>query len=101
MHREKPVLRYTEQSLSQLVNRCKGDIVRIKWQDPTTSAGWFDSDKCEELDVVETIGVFIKENEKTIWFASTYHKGTEEFADQLIFPKGCILHIEVLGEVTS
>lgn len=80
-----------------MYNRKKGDICLIKWQDPTTSAGWFDSDELEHLDVVETVGCFVKENENTIWLATTWHVGNKEFADQLIFPKGCILHVEVIS----
>jgi len=76
-----------------------GDICKIMWQDPTTSAGWFTDSGYEELDVVCTIGVYLKENEKTIWFATTYHEGTKEFADQLIFPKGCILNVEIIDSL--
>ena len=82
-------------------NRKKGDLVKVKWLDPTTSAGWFDSEELEHLDVVETTGYFIHENECTLWLATTWHEGNKEFADQLIFPKGCILHVETISSDNS
>ena len=82
-------------------NRKKGDAVLIKWVDPTTSAGWFELEDLEHLDIVGTVGYFVKEDENTLWCATTYHSGTKSFADQLIFPKGCILHVETILEYDS
>ena len=78
-------------------NRKKGDIVTIKWQDPETDSGWFDGEDLPELEIVTTIGIYLKENETTLWIASTYHKGTGDFADRMTFPKGCILHVETIS----
>lgn len=77
--------------------RKKGDICRILWQDPEMDAGW--SDELKELEVVTSVGIFLKENERTIWFSSTYHAGTKESADIMTYPKGVILHVEVIGKV--
>lgn len=79
--------------------RKKGDICTIKWQDPETNAGW--SDELLELEVVTSVGIFLKENERTLWFSSTYHAGTKESADIMVYPKGCILHVEVIDSVKS
>lgn len=78
--------------------RVKGDICTIKWQDPETDAGWSDGTLLE-LEVVTSIGIFLKESDTTIWFSSTYHAGTKEFADIMTYPKGCILHVETIGKV--
>lgn len=77
--------------------RNKGDIVRIYWQDPETDSGWFENDDLPELEVVTSVGIFIKEDEKTLWVASTYHEGTKEFADRMTYPKGVILNVEVIS----
>jgi len=74
-----------------------GDICTILWQDPETDAGW--SEKLLELEVVTSVGIFLKENERTLWFSSTYHAGTKESADIMTYPKGCVLHVEVIGSV--
>jgi len=74
-----------------------GDICKIMWVDPETDAGWVD--ELKELEVVTTVGIFLKENERTLWFSSTYHAGTKESADILTFPKGCILHVEVIDSI--
>lgn len=76
--------------------RKKGDIVRILWQDPETDSGWFESDDLPHLDIVESCGIYIHEDEKTLWVASTYHEGTKDFADRMTYPKGVILHVEVI-----
>lgn len=76
--------------------RNKGDICAIKWQDPETDSGWFDGEM-PELAVVTSVGIYLGENDTTIWFASTYHPETGQFADRLTWPKGCILHVEVIG----
>jgi len=78
-------------------SRRKGDIVRIKWQDPETDSGWFEGNDLPELDIVTSVGIFIAENETTLWVASTYHEGTQGFADRMVYPKGCILHVETIG----
>lgn len=75
----------------------RGDIVKILWQDPETDGGWFEADDLPELPVVTSIGIFISENEKTLWVASSYHAGTKEFADRMTYPRGVILNIEVIG----
>ena len=77
--------------------RKKGDIVKIFWIDPETDGGWFEANDLPELEVVTSVGIFIAENEKTLWVASSYHEGTKEFADRMTYPKGVILHIEVIG----
>ena len=77
--------------------RKRGDIIKILWQDPETDSGWFESDDLPELEIVTSVGIFIKENERTLWAASTYHEGTKEFADKFTYPKGCILHVEVIS----
>ena len=79
-------------------NRKRGDICLIKWQDPETDSGWFEEDDTPNLDIVTGVGVFIKEDENTLWFASTYHEGTKAFADRMTYPKGCIIHVEVIGK---
>lgn len=77
--------------------RKKGDIVKILWQDPETDPGWFEDGEYPELPVVMSVGIFIHENERTLWVASTYHEGTKEFADRMVYPKGCILHVETIS----
>ena len=77
--------------------RKKGDIVKILWQDPETDGGWFEASDLPELPVVRSVGIFIAENEKTLWVASSYHEGTKEFADRMTYPKGCVLGVEVIG----
>lgn len=78
-------------------NRKRGEIVRIKWQDPETDSGWFEADDFPELDIAETVGIFLKETDTTLWLASTYHDGTKQFADRMAFPKGCILNVETIS----
>jgi len=80
-----------------MYSRKKGDIVTIKWVDPETDSGWFEGDDLPELDIVTSVGIFIAENEKTLWVASSYHEGTKSFADRMTYPKGCILHVETIG----
>lgn len=77
--------------------RKRGDIVMIKWQDPETEGGWFDTDDLPELDVVTSVGIYIEENENTLWVASSYHDGTKAFADRMVYPKGCILNVKVIS----
>ena len=81
---------------NSVYSRKKGDIVMIQWQDPETDAGWFEADDLPPLDIVVSCGIFIKEDEKTLWVASSYHEGTKEFADKMTYPKGCILHVETI-----
>jgi len=77
--------------------RKTGDICKIMWLDPETDAGWAeDINDLKELEVVTSVGIFLKENERTLWFSSTYHAGTKESADIMTYPKGCILHVEVI-----
>ena len=80
-----------------MYTRKRGDIVKIKWVDPETDGGWFDGDDLPELPVVTSVGIYISENERTLWVASSYHAGTQEFADRMTYPKGCLLHVEVIG----
>lgn len=80
-----------------MFEREKGDICRIAWQDPETDSGWFE-DEMPDLDVVISVGIYLGENDTTIWFASTYHRGTQAFADRMTYPKGCILHVETIGK---
>jgi len=75
--------------------RKKGDVCLVKWQDPETDSGWFEEELLE-LEVVTSVGIYLGESETTIWFASTYHKGTGGFADRMTYPKGCILHVETI-----
>ena len=82
-----------------MYSRRQGDIVRIKWQDPETDGGWFDGDDLPELPIVTSVGIYISENDTTLWVASSYHEGTKEFADRMTYPKGVILHIEVLESI--
>ena len=79
--------------------RKRGDVCIIKWQDPETDGGWFSEDETPELEIVTSVGIFIKEDEKTLWFASSYHEGTNGFADRMTYPKGCILHVETIYSV--
>lgn len=72
----------------------KGELIRVVWLDPQTNAGWIEEET--HLESVITVGFFIKESDTTLWMASTYHKGTEQYADEMIFPKGCILSKEKL-----
>lgn len=72
----------------------KGDFVKVTWLDPQTNAGWIE-ERCD-LEPVVTIGFFIEESDTTLWLASTYHNGTENYADEMIFPKGCIVLKEKL-----
>lgn len=80
-----------------MYSRRQGDIVRIKWQDPETDGGWFDGDDLPELPIVTSVGIYISENDTTLWVASSYHEGTKEFADRMTYPKGCILNVEVIS----
>ena len=79
--------------------RVKGDICRIHWVDPETDGGWFEEGETPDLEVVTSVGIFIKEDERTLWFASSYHAGTKSFADRMTYPKGVILHVETIGKV--
>ena len=67
----------------------KGDMVKVTWLDPQTNAGWIDEEGY--LEPVETIGFFLSEGDTTLRLASTFHKGTKEYADEMLFPKGCII----------
>lgn len=75
----------------------KGDIVKILWKDPETDSGWFEVGDLPELPLVVSCGIFIAENEETLWVASSYHAGTEAFADRMTYPKGCITSVEVIA----
>ena len=66
-----------------------GQKVEVTWLDPQTNAGWIE--EAGELEPVKTIGYFIGEDDTTLRLATTYHKGTKQYADELLFPKGCIL----------
>lgn len=72
--------------------RKKGDIIYVVWLDPETDGGWID-DHLPELEPVVTVGIFLKESDTTLWMSSTFHGGTEDFADRMTFPKGCILNV--------
>jgi len=72
-----------------------GDKCIVVWVDPQTSPGWFETEEMDRLEPIETIGFFVREDNTTLWLATT-HYGTEEFCDQLIFPKGCIVNVILL-----
>jgi hypothetical protein len=72
----------------------KGDIVKVVWLDPQTNAGWIE--ERGHLEPVTTVGFFLDNANGTLRLADTYHSGTEEYADELLFPSGCVLHIEVI-----
>ena len=80
-------------------NRKKGDVCIIKWQDPETDSGWFEEELLE-LPVVTSVGIYLGENDTTIWFASTYHPETKQFADRMTYPKGCLLHVETISNIS-
>ena len=67
----------------------KGDKIEVVWLDPQTNAGWIEEKTY--LEPVTTVGYYLEEDDTTLWLSSTYHKGTKEYADELVFPKGCIL----------
>jgi len=80
--------------------RKTGDICKILWTDPETDAGWAeDINGLKELEVCTSVRIFLNENERTLWFRSTYHAGTKESADIMTYPKGCILHVEGIDSV--
>jgi len=79
--------------------RKKGDMVKIVWIDPETDGGWFAADELPELEPVTSVGIYIHENERTLWVASSYHAGTKEFADRMVYPKGVILNVEIIESV--
>lgn len=80
-----------------MYTRKRGDIVLIKWQDPETASGWFDGDDLPNLEIVTSVGIYLTEDDKTLWVSSSYHDGTKEFADRMTYPKGVILHVEVIA----
>lgn len=71
-----------------------GQKVEVIWLDPQTNAGWIEEKTY--LEEVKTIGYFIGEDDTHLWLASTYHKGTKAHADELVFPKGCIVETSLI-----
>ena len=77
----------------------KGDIILVEWFDPQTTAGWITENA--ELWPVQTVGIFIKESDTTLWLGSSYHEEHKMFCDELIYKKNCITKLEVIKEINE
>jgi len=73
-------------------NITPGDLVKVIWVDPETSSGWFE-EPSYKLENVVTIGYYVGIKNNMLCCATTYHKGTEAFADEMQFPCGCVLAV--------
>lgn len=77
------------------INPKSGDLVKITWIDPQTESGWFD-EPTYNLEHVVTVGYYVGIKDNILCCATTYHKGTEAFADEMLFPCGCVISITML-----
>lgn len=73
-----------------------GRLVRVRWLDAGTEAGWWSPDAELPTYECETVGWLLEDlsDEAYVRLATTYHPGTREVADVGSIPRGCVLGVE-------
>ena len=79
----------------------KKKIVAVHWKDPTIEAGWVEDDHDRQLVTFVSYGVLISKDKGQVVLAGTVspEDKVKRYADRTKFPKGCVVKIEIIGEV--
>ena len=74
-----------------------GSPVLVRWDDPTTVAGWIEDPALADVRQVATLGWYSGSTSRYLWLAGS--KGNDEsWADVTVLPVGCITSVEALEE---
>jgi len=80
-------------------------FVRVSWLDTVEHpSGWYDPediDKIEDVALVHSYGLILKETEKSITIVADFIPGTKEFGRSTVIPKGMIEEIVDIFDPTN
>lgn len=76
-------------------------VVAVYWKDPTIESGWVKDNHEEGLPDFVSYGVLVSQEGDLVVLAGTVAPDSteEHYADRTKFPKGCIVKIDVIGEI--
>jgi len=74
-------------------------IVKVKWVDPTSIQGWLCPEDVEkqQAKVFTSVGFLFEDSADRVYIVQTW--GKVALDGGFIFPKGCVLTIDEVGEV--
>lgn len=73
-------------------------LVEVTWVDIETRPGWQDECK-KDLRPIKTYGLLVRRG-KVLTLASGYDPESKKWADLMRFPKGCVLSVRTVEEVS-
>jgi hypothetical protein len=80
-------------------------FVRVSWLDTVEHpSGWYDPediDKLEDVALVHSYGLVLKETEKSITIVADFIPSTKEFGRSTVIPKGMIEEIVDIFDPTN
>ena len=80
-------------------------LVRVSWLDTVEHpSGWYDPediDKLEDVALVHSYGLVLKETEKSITIVADFIPKTKEFGRSTVIPKGMIEEIVDIFDPTN
>ena len=80
-------------------------FVRVSWLDTVEHpSGWYDPadiDKIEDVALVHSYGLVLKETEKSITIVADFIPSTKEFGRSTVIPKGMIEEIVDIFDPTN
>jgi len=80
-------------------------LVRVSWLDTVEHpSGWYDPediDKIEDVALVHSYGLILKETEKSVTIVADFIPGTKEFGRSTVIPKGMIEEIVDIFDPTN
>ena len=80
-------------------------LVRVSWLDTVEHpSGWYDPediDKIEDVALVHSYGLVLKETEKSITIVADFIPSTKEFGRSTVIPKGMIEEIVDIFDPTN
>jgi hypothetical protein len=73
-----------------------GTLVRVRWIDSATAAGWVHKTEAFEPVTVDSVGTLVRQTKLSITLASTIGNEGQSYLEALSIPRGCILKMERL-----
>lgn len=78
----------------------KKKLVELVWHDIQSDAGWCDLKKETILRELKSYGLLVRRGKKVITLANCYDPETGKWSDPHDYPKGCIIRMRIIEEVT-
>jgi len=74
----------------------KGTPIRVTWLDADCEAGWLEHTEEEEIDFLESYGVFYSLGPKFLILSFCHNNSADDFLGKHRIPRGMVQHVDVL-----